>query len=120
MGPSIGDFDLDGDLDLFVTDIEGQSGNRLYRYDGNRIFTDVAIELGVDDGGWGWGCAFIDYDNDGDPDITMTNGLFGFVYGPDFRLAVNSHIQGFGLAASGCIVCLCNRLLRIATAAYLY
>ncbi len=75
MGSSLGDFDLDGDLDLFVTDIEGQSGNKLYRYDGNRVFTEVAGDLDVNNGGWGWGCAFIDYDNDGDPDITMTNGI---------------------------------------------
>ena len=76
MGSAVGDFDFDGDLDLFVTDMNTpETGNRLYRYDGDRYFTDVAEDLGVNGGGWDWGCAFIDYDNDGDLDIIVTNGM---------------------------------------------
>lgn len=76
MGNAVGDFDLDGDLDLFVTDMDTpETGNRLYSYEGDRFFIDVAEDLGVNRSGWDWGCAFMDYDNDGDPDIILTNGM---------------------------------------------
>ena len=86
MGNALGDYDGDGDLDWFVTSIFdpdydcrppcdwGASGNRLYRNDGGRRFTDVTDEAGVRHGFWGWGASFFDYDNDGDLDLVMTNG----------------------------------------------
>ncbi len=88
MGSTVGDYDGDGDLDWFVTAIGdpdascgagsctwGYSGNRLYRNEGDRTFTDVTDEAGVRVGGWGWGAAFFDHDNDGDLDLVMTNGI---------------------------------------------
>ena len=88
MGSTLGDYDGDGDLDWFVTSIFdaaetcstqtcnwGYSGNRLYRNDGNRSFTDATDASGVREGFWGWGTAFFDYDNDGDLDLVMTNGV---------------------------------------------
>jgi hypothetical protein len=88
MGSTIADFDGDGDLDWFVTSVFdadqtcqtepcnwGDTGNRLYRYEGNRTFSDATDEFGVRNGYWGWGAAFFDYDNDGDLDLTMTNGV---------------------------------------------
>ncbi len=88
MGSTFGDFDGDGDLDWFVTSIFdpddtcastpcnwGASGNRLYRNEGDRRFSDATDEVGVRDGYWGWGAAFFDYDNDGDLDLAMTNGV---------------------------------------------
>jgi hypothetical protein len=83
MGSAFGDVDGDGDLDWFVSAITyaqeiGQeeilSGNRLYRYDGNREFTDITDAAGVREGGWGWGAVFADFDNDGDVDLVQTNG----------------------------------------------
>ena len=89
MGSAVGDYDGDGDLDWFVTSIFDTArncpvallspctGNRLYRNEGDRVFTDQTgtKEEGVRDGHWGWGTAFIDFDNDGDLDIALTNGL---------------------------------------------
>jgi len=88
MGSTFGDFDADGDLDWFVTSIRdpdelcdgdlcnwGTSGNRLYRNEGGRVFSDATDAAGVRDGHWGWGTAFFDADNDADLDLVMTNGV---------------------------------------------
>lgn len=80
MGSTVGDYDGDGDLDWFVTSIfkageERMNGNRLYRNEGRRKFSDATDEAGVRDGGWGWGASFFDFDNDGDLDIAQTNGI---------------------------------------------
>ena len=80
MGMAVGDFDADGDFDWFITSIHGHNGgdgNRLFRYDGNRRFTDVTDQSRVRIGGWGWGCSFLDYNNDGDLDLMMVNGMNG-------------------------------------------
>ena len=66
-GVAWGDYDDDGDPDLFVSNI---GANRLYRNDGDGVFTDVAPELGLDVPAAGTFAAwFFDYDNDGDLDI---------------------------------------------------
>ncbi len=88
MGTTFGDYDADGDLDWFVTSVFSVSsgspgssepglrdGNRLYRNEGDRQFTDVTDRADVRNGSWGWGAAFFDADNDGDLDLTMTNGM---------------------------------------------
>ena len=82
MGSALADFDNDGDLDWFVTSIEGPGdesillvpwGNRMYRNDGTGFVDDTA-RLGVADGSWGWGACFVDVDNDADLDLFHTNG----------------------------------------------
>jgi hypothetical protein len=66
-GASAGDFDNDGDLDLYVSNI---LKNRLYRNNGNMTFTDVAEELGVTaPEGRSFAAWFFDYNNDGWLDI---------------------------------------------------
>ncbi len=68
----IGDFDNDGNDDLFVT-YWGQ--NVLYRNNGNGTFTDVTEDAGL--GGfpdrWNAGATFIDYDRDGHLDLFVAN-----------------------------------------------
>jgi hypothetical protein len=72
-----GDFDNDGLLDIYVTNITDdymREGNFLWHNNGNLTFTDVARETGTYDTGWGWGAKFFDYDNDGWLDLYVTNG----------------------------------------------
>jgi hypothetical protein len=61
-GVCAGDFDNDGDQDLYVTNI---GPNRLYRSGGDGRFHDVAPSAGVAVDSWSTGCAFADYDRDG-------------------------------------------------------
>ena len=75
-GVAVGDYDNDGDLDLYVSNFSapGVHGNRLYRNDGDLHFTDVAQELGVaDPAGRSFACWFFDYDNDGWLDLFVAS-----------------------------------------------
>ncbi|HWF07790.1 MAG TPA: CRTAC1 family protein [Bryobacteraceae bacterium] len=72
-----GDFDNDGLLDIYVTNITDdymREGNFLWHNNGNLTFSDVSRETGTAETGWGWGAKFFDYDNDGWLDIYVTNG----------------------------------------------
>lgn len=67
MGAAWGDYDGDGDLDLFVTNY---GTNILYRNNGNGTFTDVSREAGVGGVRGFWtGASWADYDRDGDLDL---------------------------------------------------
>lgn len=80
---SWGDYDNDGDLDLFVTNSENQK-NFLFRNDGNFNFTRILNDPIVNENGYyacsGWG----DYDNDGDLDMFVTQA-----YGPSSAPLLN-------------------------------
>jgi hypothetical protein len=65
-GVCAGDYDDDGDLDLYVTNF---GENALYRNDGRARFADVAAAAGVTAAGWSTGCTFFDADADGDLDL---------------------------------------------------
>ncbi len=71
MGVACGDYDNDGDTDLFFTAV-GQ--NRLFRNDGGKFF-DVTGDAGVGgvDSQWSTGAGWLDFDNDGDLDLFVTN-----------------------------------------------
>jgi len=66
-GVAAGDYDDDGDLDLYVSNL---GPNRLYRNDGGMKFVDVAPELGLTrPDGRSFASWFFDHDNDGDLDL---------------------------------------------------
>ena len=75
------DYDQDGDIDIYFVngaDLPGMKSdvpptNALYRNDGDGTFTDVTDEAGVGDPGYGFSCAVGDYDNNGFPDLYITN-----------------------------------------------
>lgn len=76
MGVTLGDYDHDGRLDLFITNFDDEY-NVLYHNDGRQSFTDVSFRSKVAQVSLtyvGWGTKFFDYDNDGWVDLFVTNG----------------------------------------------
>jgi hypothetical protein len=70
MGVAAGDFDGDGYVDLYVTNL---GPNRLLRNDGDGTFSDVTATSGTGHDGWGTSAAFVDYDGDADLDLIVVN-----------------------------------------------
>lgn len=70
VGATVGDYDNDGDLDLYVTNF---GEDQLYQNNGDGGFTDVTKQAGVGNLKWGTSCAFGDVDNDGDLDLYVAN-----------------------------------------------
>jgi len=66
MGVATGDYDNDGDIDIYVT---AMGRNYLYRNNGDGSFTDVTDAAGVAGGDWSVSTLFLDYDKDGYLDI---------------------------------------------------
>ncbi len=99
MGVSFGDYDNDGHLDLFVTNMSSTAGRRilsrlfsqssskkhvlqklaagnsLFKGKADGSFTDVTEEMGPFDAGWAWGGVWVDFDNDGWEDLYSPNGF---------------------------------------------
>ena len=75
MGIAVADYDCDGWFDIFKTNFADDTCN-LYHNNGDGTFTDVTFPagVGVNSRYVAWGCGFIDYDNDGWPDILQVNG----------------------------------------------
>lgn len=76
MGTDFGDHDGDGRVDLIVTNIDYEMNN-LYSNQGDDLFTDVTVAEGLGEVALlysGFGVKFIDYDLDGDLDLTVLNG----------------------------------------------
>jgi len=80
-GVALFDYNGDGKVDIYFvngaplkgTTVDVPPRNALYRNDGGFRFTDVTEQAGVGDTGFGLGVAVGDYDNDGNPDIYVSN-----------------------------------------------
>ena len=76
MGVDAGDFDNDGDEDLFMTHLTSQT-NTIYVNDGTALFSDRSAASGLGPssfGQTGFGTAWFDFDNDGWLDVLAVNG----------------------------------------------
>jgi len=78
MGAAVGDYDNDGEPDLYVT---GFGASVLYRNDAGR-FIDVTLASGTATEGWSTSASFLDYDKDGDLDLFVARYI-------DFTVAAN-------------------------------
>lgn len=95
MGASFGDYDRDGRLDLYVTNMFSKAGRRItdtidgldprvpYSAQGNLLFrntndglVEVAQNLKVHKVGWAYGAQFVDIDNDGWLDLYSASGFY--------------------------------------------
>jgi enediyne biosynthesis protein E4 len=93
MGVTWGDFDLDGRLDLFISNFENEP-NALYKNMGEDGFIDKVLpsKIGQPSRPYvGWGTSFVDFDNDGWVDLLVVNG---HVY-PQLELTQGKYQTGF-------------------------
>ena len=78
MNVDLGDFNRDGWLDVYVTNITDEymkECNMLWHNNGDGTFIDLSRETGTCDTDWGWAAKFADFDNDGWEDLLAVNGL---------------------------------------------
>ena len=83
MGVDAGDFDRDGDEDLFITHLRGETST-LYTNDGSGLFADRSALSGLGPpslGYTGFGAAWVDVDNDGWLDVLAVNGTVAAIQG---------------------------------------
>lgn len=89
MSVDFADYTGDGLLDMFVSDDTYCS---LYQNRGNGLFSDEGVASGISMAAAqfvGWSSSFFDFDNDGDADITKTNGALKHLYGQESQIFEN-------------------------------
>lgn len=93
MGAAVGDYDNDGDPDVFITAV---GKNTLLRNDGGQ-YVDITDQAGVagDANAWSTSCGWFDYDNDGDLDLLVANYV---QWSPELDLAQDFQLTGIGRA----------------------
>jgi hypothetical protein len=98
MGVAVGDYDGDGRDDLHVTNFENDA-NILYHNDGGGLFSETTYPAGVGNPSVpfvGWGTNFLDYDNDGWPDLFVANGhVYPWVDALDWNTSYKERPQLF-------------------------
>jgi penicillin G amidase len=81
VGPSVVDYDNDGDLDLYVANY---GPNTMYRNEGGGKFTEVAADLGIAGDYHATTSVWGDYDNDGRPDVYVASYLANIMHVRDY------------------------------------
>ncbi len=114
MGLAPGDFDNDGDIDFFVTNLGSafSAFHALYRNNGDQTYTDIGAETGVAGQAFSWGATMTDFDNDGFADIYHAGNCpptFIGVIGNPGRLLFNDRAGAFNDMTATLPVDLTNR-----------
>lgn len=92
MNVEVADYDNDGWMDIYVTNITNRYAkqcNMLWHNNGDGTFTDLSRETETCEAGWAWAAKFADFDNDGWQDLIVANGLHSAgtdEYVPTFNL----------------------------------
>lgn len=94
MGVACGDYDNDGFVDVFISNV---GANLLFHNEGNGTFRDVTAQAGVGgaDDAWSTSAGFADVDNDGDLDLFVCNYV---KWSKEIDFAVNYTLTGVGRA----------------------
>lgn len=95
MGTDVGDFNLDGYMDIYITNLYD---NVLYQNKGDGTFENVGELFGVNDPGMGWGTVWVDFDNDRLPDIYVVND---FYFSPYENVLYRNTGSGFEIVSEG-------------------
>lgn len=93
MGTAVGDYDNDGDTDIFISAV---GSNHLFRNDSGK-FVDATLDAGLagDEDTWSTGSGWFDYDNDGDLDLYVCNYVR---WSREIDLAQGFRLTGIGRA----------------------
>jgi len=91
VGGAAGDFDNDGNTDVFIT---AYGGGRLFRNSGRGRFVDVTAEAGVADKGWSSSAMWVDYDRDGRLDLFVARYIHWDV-ASDIYCTQNGKTKGY-------------------------
>ena len=98
MGVDAGDYDGDGYLDIFTTNFSDDYST-LYLNEAGTGFSDVSNRSGLAAPGWTflkWGTGFVDFDNDGRPDVFVANGhIYPEIEGKGFGQTYRQRSQLF-------------------------
>ena len=89
MSSSWGDYDNDGDLDVFLANDQGNDG--LFRNEGHFNFTKITSDTISNCGGNSFSSAWSDIDNDGDLDLFVTNSFGTTTLWPNFLFLNNGN-----------------------------
>ena len=89
MSSSWGDYDNDGDLDVFLANDQGNDG--LFRNEGHFNFTKITTDTVSNCGGNSFSSAWSDIDNDGDLDLFVTNSFGTTTLWPNFLFLNNGN-----------------------------
>jgi hypothetical protein len=94
MGVAVGDYDNDGQVDIFVT---GVAGCRLFRNAGGGSFADMTVAAGISSGSedWSTSAAWFDLENDGDLDLFVCQYVR---WTPELDRQVDYRLPGIGRA----------------------
>ena len=95
MGADVGDFNLDGHMDIYITNLYD---NVLYQNMGDGTFENVAESYQINNPGMGWGTVWGDFDNDRLPDIYVVNDYY---FSPYENVLYRNTGTGFEIASAG-------------------